>query len=524
MKGLGTAAASAAVLLLSGAGGAYAADLPTKAPVYKAPADNTCTSILDFFVSACEVAAYGVRFYGTVDVGASYQTSGLPANKYLGGQFFLGKASNNPLFLAVPNALSASNIGFQIKEPLGAGWSFVGQVEAGFDPISLHLLNGVHSVFDSIGTPLANQTAFGDSNSQGAFYNDLGFTGVSHDTWGTLTFFRQNDLMQDAVLSYDPMGTAAAFSPFGFFGSFAGGGDTQNRRDTTAIKYRVNLANWHFGAYGQVGGYDEGNGARGGVQGDVGADYHVGPGLLSMDGIVGWKKDAVSLGNGLAGQTDPFGNPINTNVGGILFGGTNINTLNSVISNNTSVMALTKYQVEKWKLYAGYERIEFANPSDPQSSLTDIAGDFLCAGPSSTVPCSNGTNINNTFYNVHKIDQIAYVGATYALTSSLDVTAAYYHEWQNDFSGGASGNTVGQVLNSNGTFTAQKAVACSVASTASSKCAGTKDTVSALLDWRFAPKWDTYIGTNYNANTGGDLNGLLQHSEWSTTGGVRFRW
>jgi predicted porin len=513
MKGLGTAAASAAVLLLSGAGGAYAADLPTKAPVYKAPADTMCTSILDFFTTACQVAAYGVRFYGTIDVGASYQTNGTPANKYLGGQFFLGKASNGPLFLAVPNALSASNIGFQIKEPLGAGWSFVGQVEAGFDPISLHLLNGVHSVFDSIGTPLANQTAFGDSNSQGAFYNDLGFTGVSHDTWGTLTFFRQNDLLQDAVLSYDPMGVAAAFSPFGFFGSFAGGGVTENRRDTTAIKYRVNLANWHLGAYGQVGGYDEGNGARGGVQGDVGADYHVGPGLLSADVIGGWKKDAVSLGNGLAGQTDQFGNPINVNVGGTLFNGAAINTLSSVISNNMSVMALTKYQVDRWRLYAGYERIEFANPSDPGiTSFTDIAGDLICANCQQI----NGTNITTNFYNVHKIDQLAYVGATYSLTDSLDVTAAYYHEWQNDFSGG------GLVVNDK----AQNATGftCAQVSTVSSKCQGTKDTVSALLDWRFAPKWDTYIGTNYNRNTGGDLNGYLQKDEWATTGGVRFRW
>jgi predicted porin len=520
MKGLGTAAASAAVLLLSGAGGAYAADLALKAPA-AAPADAMCSSLMDFFVSACQVSAYGVRFYGTIDVGASYENHGVPTNKYLGNNNFLGKMNNGAQFLANPNGLSASNIGFQIKEPLGNGWSFVGQVEAGFSPVSMHLLNGVHSVFDAIGTPLANQTAFGDSNSQGAFYNDLGFTGFSHDTWGTITFFRQNDLMQDGVLSYDPMGVSGTFSPLGFFGSFAGGGDTQNRRDTTAIKYRVNIANWHFGAYGQLGGYDEGNGARGGAQGDVGADFHLGPGLLSMDGIVAWKKDGVSLGNGLAGQTDPFGNPININVGGTLFGGTQINALSSVISNNTTVMALAKYQVDRWKLYAGYERIEFANPSDPGiTSLTDIAGDFLCAG------CQgfNGTNITTNFYNVHKIDQLAWVGAKYAITDSLDVTAAYYHEWQNDFSGGASNNVVGQVLNSNGTFTAQKAVACSVASTASSKCAGTKDTVSAVLDWRFAPKWDTYIGGNYNANTGGDANGFLNRSEWSSTAGVRFRW
>ena len=513
MKGLGTVAASAAVVIMSG-GGAYAADLnnmPVKAVPIAEPA--MCPSILDFFTTACQVAAYGVRFYGTVDVGASFETHGAPTNKYLGNNNFLGKMNNGAQFLANPNGLSASNVGFQIKEPLGAGWSFVGQVEVGFQPLSLQPLNGVHSVFEAIGTPLAQQSAFGDSNSQGQFYNDLGFFGFSNDTWGTLTFFRQNDLMQDGVLAYDPMGVSGSFSPLGFFGSFAGGGDTENRRDTTAIKYRVNIANWHVGAYGQVGGYNEGDAARGGAQGNVGADYHVGPGLLSVDAIAAWKKDGVSLGNGLAGALDQFGNPLNPTIGGI---GTTGQTLSSVISNNTTVMALAKYTVDRWRLYAGYEHIEFANPSDPftatGSGFTDIAGDFLCVGCQGV----NGTNITSNFYNFHKIDQLAWFGAKYSLTDSLDVTAAYYHEWQNDFSGGGfianqkSVNSIG--------FT------CAQVSTVSSKCQGTKDTVSLLFDWKFAPKWDTYIGVNYNANTGGDANGFLQKQEFSSTGGLRFRW
>jgi predicted porin len=177
-------------------------------------------------------------------------------------------------------------------------------------------------------------------------------------------------------------------------------------------------------------------------------------------------------------------------------------------------MAVAKYQVDRWRLYAGYERIEFANPSDPQTAFTDIAGDFLCANCTSALGLiNNGTNINNVFYNVHKIDQLAWFGAKYSLTDSLDVTAAYYHEWQNDFSGGIpKQNTVGPKLT------------CAESSTSNGQCAGTKDTVSVLLDWKFAPKWDTYIGVSYNANTGGDTNGYLQKQEFSTTGGLRFRW
>jgi len=171
------------------------------------------------------------------------------------------------------------------------------------------------------------------------------------------------------------------------------------------------------------------------------------------------------------------------------------------------VMALAKYQVDRWKLYAGYERLEFAPASDQPTSFIDIAGDCLGA------PCGNGTALNYTLYNHHKVDQIAFVGARYALTDSLDVTGAYYHEWQNDFSGGvAKQNQQGPAL------------FCSQSTTSNSQCAGTKDTVAAVLDWRFAAKWDTYIGLNYNWNTGGDANGFLNTKELAATAGVRFRW
>jgi predicted porin len=515
MKGIRVAAVSAAVILLGGAGSAFAADLPVKAPVYKAPADDTCTSIMDFFTTACQVAAYGVRFYGTIDVGFGYQTNGAPIDKYLGTNYFLGKPSLGSRWTLAPNALSASNVGFQIKESLGSGWSFVGQVETGFQPFSLQPLNGVHSQANMIGVPISQQTAMGDSNSQGTFYNDLGFAGFSHDTWGTLTFGRQNNLLQDASLAYDPMGVAAGFSPLGFFGTYAGGGDTENRRDTTAIKYRVNYANWHFGAYAQVGGYDEGNASNGAYFGDLGADYHVGPGLFSADVVGGYRRDAVSLGSQLVGQTDQFGYPINTNIGFNTATNTYTEFMQATISNNTSMMALAKYTVDKLTLYAGYEWIQFENPSDPQSAFTDIAGDFVCANcykPGGLV--LNGTNINNTAYTVPEIRQLAWFGGKYALTDSLTVTAAYYHVWQNDYSGGAANKPANGATG----------LTCSQVSTANSSCAGTIDGVSALLDWKFAAKWDTYIGTLYSRNTGGLDNGYLAKDNWATTAGLRFRW
>jgi hypothetical protein len=75
-----SAACSAAMCLGCGvADGADIDTLVTKAPVATAlqpPA--TCTDIQDLFLTACQLSWYGVRFYGTIDVGFGYETHGAP--------------------------------------------------------------------------------------------------------------------------------------------------------------------------------------------------------------------------------------------------------------------------------------------------------------------------------------------------------------------------------------------------------------------------------------------------------------
>src|SRR5258708_20674984 len=116
-RGIGASrlsAVSAAVMVLGCSGAAYAADLgnmPTKAPP-ALPGPTTCTSIEDFFTTACQLSWFGVRFYGTVDVGGGYQTNGSRFAKFTGAGFnyFLGKANNGGKGAFSPHPLRASNI------------------------------------------------------------------------------------------------------------------------------------------------------------------------------------------------------------------------------------------------------------------------------------------------------------------------------------------------------------------------------------------------------------------------------
>jgi hypothetical protein len=104
-----------------------------------------------------------------------------------------------------------------------------------------------------------------------------------------------------------------------------------------------------------------------------------------------------------------------------------------------------------------------------------------------------------------RIMQIAWTGAKYAVTDQVDVIAAYYHYTQNSFFGTAAG-----------------AAPCSGSNR--SQCAGTFNAISGVVDWKFAPKWDVYVGLMYSEFNGGLANAFIENNNIATTAGLRFRY
>jgi len=187
-------------------------------------------------------------------------------------------------------------------------------------------------------------------------------------------------------------------------------------------------------------------------------------------------------------------------------------TVTATLSDNTNVMVLAKYTVEKLKLYAGYEWMQFAPPSDPfnvaGTGFTTIVGDFVCLD---CATATAGTNISSTAYSASagfkdKVLQVFWAGARYSITDAVDVVGAYYHYDQNNFAASAT-----------------NLAACNLSSSNKNFCAGSMDAASAMIDWRFSPKWDTYIGTFYSSFNGGLANGYLARNNLATTAGLRFR-
>jgi predicted porin len=491
-------------ILLAAVGSSWAADVrAADMPVKAQPAatDSTprlCTDFWDFIATNCQLTWHGITVYGTIDAGVGWQSHGAPFSPWsaTGASYLIQRMNRSPMFGLAPNALTQSAIGIKGTEPIGNGFSFVFALDAGFDPYSLRFANGPHSVYVDRGVPLNQQDANADSSRAGQWYNGVGYAGISSPTYGTLTVGRQNSLTLDGVFAYDPFGASYAFSPIGFQGITCGVGDTEDCRYSTSAKYRLNIGQFRVAALWQFGGYGQNNAADGAYQFQVGGDIpHLANGTLSVDAIFSYVRDAVSAS--LAGAP--------TNAAGMPIPPFLPQTFTATISDDSSVMLLGKYANGPLTLYAGYEWIRFAAPSDPQAAFTDVSGDFVCLGCTAI----NGTNINNAAYEANglgtRILQSMWIGAKYAVTKDVDVIGAYYHYIQNSFFGTAAAGPI------------------YCADSSHSQCAGNFDAVSFAVDWRFAPKWDAYFGLMFSQETGGLANGFLQRNNIDPTVGVRFR-
>jgi predicted porin len=517
--------------------------LPTKKGVAPAPV-NCFASVwtwLDSTAADCPLSWGPFTVYGTYDVGLGYNTNGAGYNAAWnnGVDSFITNQNKGVKWLWTPNGLSQSVIGLKMSQslaPLGlAGWSLIGTIETGFNPYYGYLADAQQSQVRENGLPLVVKSANNDSSRTGQWDNSQGFIGVSNKTYGTLTVGRVNTLSLDAINSYDPMGGSYAFSPLGFSGSFAGFGDTEAARAETAVKYRLDIpypsfygANFRVAGLVQWGGYDQGNGTNGLYQGQAGGDVNLFQGspyggVLSMDLIGSWAKDAVNVGTFSGSCTQitkgPFAGQATCTSG--IPAGYNNTDVTATLSNNTGFLAAAKYKVQALTVFGGYAWLRQANPSD------DFLNGFQTIGGwnvPATFPASvklpaaiarvAWTNFTN--YTVPRIAPYFWVGAKYAITPQLDVTGAYYYLQQTDFNTTACTGVTS-------TFTYPNGHKFSVSTASSNKCAGTEDAFSALIDYRPVKRVDLYAGIMVSNVYGGLANGFQAFQNIAPTAGLRVK-
>jgi predicted porin len=313
-----------------------------------------------------------------------------------------------------------------------------------------------------------------DTSVAGQAFAGALYAGLSSPTYGTLTFGRHTTLVADGISKYDPMGAAQAFSIIGLSGFAAGGGNTEDRRLDQSVKYTAKFGPVHVGALYKFNGSN--GGANTGVQGQIGADF-LGGG--SVDAYYFKMKDAIGVSSLSAAQVDTL--PAGYSVS---------NSLSGTISDTTSYDLMASYNFGEVKIFGGYERIKFDNPSTPLPVGFVTIGGYVLA------------YVNNTAYDNEKVEKVFWGGAKWTPIKELELTAAYYGYHQDAYASGANAG-------------------CST--NVSAQCSGALNAISLLADYRFTKRFDAYVGGMWSQVKDGLANGYLYTNVTAVTTGLRFK-
>jgi predicted porin len=246
-------------------------------------------------------------------------------------------------------------------------------------------------------------------------------------------------------------------------------------------------------------------------------------GTLSLDAIGSYAKDAVNLSTftgscatltkgAFAGQTGcTSGLPM-------FYADTD---LKATLSNNTGVLITAKYKWNAWTAYGGYAWLRQADPSDTFPNGFRTIGGWNVPG---TIPATSKAIatlfptawVNTTNFDVPRIAPYWWIGAKYAVTPQLDVSAAFYYLQQSDFATVVCGGTLFTTVAQNGNKIA-------VGRSNNANCAGSEDFFSALIDYRPVKRVDLYAGLMVSNVYGGLANGFPAQQDISPTAGIRIK-
>ncbi len=341
-----------------------------------------------------------VTLYGVIDIGIANVSNGqnIDGSAPAPLPYVINpKSSNKSITSVTSNGLSQSFLGFKGSENISPDLTAGFQLEGGFEPGSGALADGLKG----LQTGTANTTTGNDTSRAGQLFNQRSVVYLSSKSAGTLTVGRQYTVALDDIGKYDPQQGSQAFSPIGYYGSYGGGGFTEDARLDNAVKYNGKFNGIRVDALYQFGGIAGNNTANSGWQGGLGTDF----GNLSLDALYAMKHDGLGVSPNNPG-------------------------LKGTIADVRDYGLFAKYVMGPATLSGGRVRYEYTTPADGGAGYSTIGG-YTLAAKSATA--ASGKKLDLTFG-----------GLRYTFTPEFDLTGAYYLVHQNDFSGtGCSNNSKG---------------------------------------------------------------------------------
>jgi predicted porin len=419
---------------------------------------------------------HGITLYGVIDIGLQSDTHSAPFTPYRPSASgnIVRQNSRESVTGLTPNNMGQSRVGLQGIESLNDNWSALFHVETFFNPQSGEIADSLKSLTVNNGRTPATQSVGVDGSSAGQAFQTA-FVGLRSKRFGTLTFGRQVTLLLEGTIKYDPNYNASAFGLLGASNIYSGGGSQEDNRLDSTAKYFVGFNDLvHLGALYKFDGSNES--ANTAIQGNIGGNF-AGASVDAYYSKVNSAITATSLTTAQVAQLPALGYSIS-------------NSLAATISDNTAYALMASSKVASFKLLAGYEYIQYANPKKPLSAgFTDIGGYVLAF-------------VNNNAYSNSKIVQAFWTGVRYTVIPNLELTSAYYGAHQDAYGAGTQAG-------------------CSTS--AHSACSGSLEAFSFDADYRFNVHFDAYVGAMYSGVREGMASGYIYTTNINPTVGVRYK-
>ncbi len=402
------------------------------------------------------VAQADVSLYGILDMGIANLTSGATSNPSMPAgvptQLYVTNNGGKAVTTMAPNGMSQSVLGFKGSEDVSGDLKVGFILEAGINSNTGTITDGISGLAQGN----FKTSTGGDSSRAGQLFNQRSLIYVSSKEMGTISFGRQYSTSLDQIVKYDPLGGSYAFSLVGFYGSYGGGGWTEDARLDNSIKYEGKFGPVRVGAMYQFGGVAGSYSANSAGQFALGTDV----GNFSTDAFVSFKNDGM-------GTYPNTSNP------------TAYNSMLAVVSDNKAMGLNAKYTMNKVTFSGGVEHILYYAPSNPSLAM---AG----ALPIGAYQIGQYGAVNTTAYNVeNKVVNLLFFGAKYQATSALDVIASAYNARNSDYTGS---NPVSGCASGVGNQT---------------RCQGFLQSYALVLDYHLSKRTDVYAGISDQNSTGG---------------------
>ena len=349
---------------------------------------------------AQSVSGSSVELYGVLDVAVGSVEHSLSTDPNF-------PASVNPVSatkLAVNNSttglfsggITPSRWGIRGTEDLGGGIKAIFNMDSYINPTSGSLSNAAASLANNRNSTSGTVSAASSVNGQ--LFNDIAYVGLTDASMGKLTLGRQWAPMGDILRDYDAVQDAQLFSPLGFSGAYAGGGETENKRQDSSVKYTNKFGDFNIVAMAKLGGVSGKSGAA--------SNYGIGAGY-EADGF-GVQAAYQSATDTLHGANSAVAGDVNVS---------NVNT--------TAYMVAAKYAFGDAKVTGGYESFTITKPTDSLASIGATTYYGYQIGNPTTVTGGVTTDTADFTAADQKTD-IIWVGADYNFTPAFNLAAGFY--------------------------------------------------------------------------------------------------